>query len=48
MIIAALVVHFVNGWMSSEMDESIRVMLNLIVFIVIYMMSNRYLKSFRD
>jgi len=48
LIIASLAVHFVNGWMEPLMDVSIRAMLNLIVFIAVYMFSNRYLKRFRD
>ena len=48
MIIASLAVHFVDGLMTSNVDDSIRAMLDLIVFIAVYMISNRYLKNFRD
>lgn len=48
MILASLAVHFVNGWTEPYLEISIRAMLNLIVFIVVYMASNRYLKNFRD
>lgn len=48
MIIASLAVYFVNGWVESFMEVSIRAMLNLIIFIAVYMISNRYLKNFRD
>lgn len=47
-IIASLAVHIVNGWMESWTDISIRVMLDLIVFIAVYMTSSRYLKNLRD
>lgn len=36
-----------NSWMDSW-DISIRAMLNLIIFIAVYMISNRYLKNLRD
>lgn len=48
MIIASLAVHFVNSWLEPYMEISIRAMLNLIIFIVVYMISKRYLKNFRD
>jgi len=48
MILASLAAHFVNGWLESWTDISVRAMLDLIVFIAVYMTSNRYLKSFRD
>ncbi len=46
-IIASIAVHLVNGWIESW-DISIRAMLDLIVFIAVYMTSNRYLKNLRD
>ena len=46
-IIASLAVYFVNGWVEPFVGISIRAMLNLIVFIIAYMMSHRYLKGFR-
>lgn len=48
MIIASLAVYFINGLIPANMDESVRAMLNLIVFIVAYMISKKYLKTFRD
>ena len=48
MIIASLAVYFIDGLISSNIDESVRAMLNLIVFIAAYMISKRYLKTFRD
>ena len=48
MIIASLAVHFVDGWIGNSIDDSIRIMLDLIIFIAVYMISNRYLKGFRD
>lgn len=47
MIIASIAAHIANGWMESW-DISIRAMLDLIVFIAVYMTSNRYLKNLRD
>lgn len=46
LILGSLAVHFVNGWSESFLEISIRAMLNLIVFIAVFMISNRYLKSF--
>ena len=48
MIIASLAVHFANGWMEPFVEISIRAMLDLIIFIATYMISNRYLKNFRE
>ena len=48
MIIASLAVYFVNGWVENFLEVSIRAMLNLIVFIAAYMLSNRYFKKFHD
>jgi len=48
MIIASLSVHLLNGWMEPIMDISLRAMINLIIFIAMYMLSNRYLKNLRD
>lgn len=48
MILASLAVFFVNGWTAEFLDISIRAMLDLIVFIAIYMITNRYLKNLRD
>lgn len=48
MIIASLAVHFVDGWIGNAIDDSIRIMLDLIIFIATYMFSKRYLKNFRD
>ena len=48
MIIASLAAYFMNGLMSFNIDESIRAMINLIVFIAVYIISKRYLKTFRD
>lgn len=47
MIIASLAVHFVNGWIEPYLDISIRMMLNLIVFIAVYILSSRYFKNLR-
>jgi len=46
-IIASLAVHFVNGWIEPYLDISIRMMLNLIVFIAVYILSSRYFKNLR-
>ena len=48
MILASLSVHFVNGWIEPFTESSIRAMLDLIVFIAVYMYSSRYLKNMRD
>lgn len=48
MILAGLAVHFVNGWTADFLGISMRAMLDLIVFIATYMVTSRYLKSFRD
>lgn len=48
MIIASLAVHLLNGWMEPVMDISLRAMINLIVFIAVYMVTSRYLKNLRD
>ena len=47
MIIASLAVHLLNGWMEPVMDISLRAMINLIVFIAVYMVTSRYLKNLR-
>ena len=47
MIIASLAVHLVNGWMEPFMDVSLRAMINLIIFIAVYMISGRYIKSLK-
>jgi len=47
MIIASLAVHFVNDWAEPYLDISIRMILDLIVFIAVYMVSNQYFKSLR-
>ena len=46
-IIAFLCVHFVNGWLDGLLDISLQAMINLVVFIVVYMISNRYFKNLR-
>lgn len=48
MIIASLAAYLFNGWLSASMDISIKAMLDLIVFILVYIFSNRYLKNLRD
>lgn len=48
MILAALAAHLVNGWMEPLLGISLRAMLDLIVFVAVYMASNRYLKNLRD
>jgi hypothetical protein len=48
MIISALSTYFVNGWLEPFVEVSIRVMLDLVVFIAVYMFSNRYFKNMRD
>ncbi len=48
MIISSLAVHFVDSWVGSYLDISIRMMLDLIIFIAAYMVSGRYLKNLRD
>ena len=48
MIISSLAVHFVDSWVGSYLDISIRMMLDLIIFIAVYMVSGRYLKNLRD
>jgi len=47
MIIASLAVHLVNGWVEPYLDISIKMMLDLIIFIAVYMASNRYFKNLR-
>jgi len=47
MILASLAVHFLNGWMEPFMDVSLRAMINLIVFIAVYMLSGRYFKNLK-
>lgn len=44
-IISSLAVYFVNGWVEPYLEISIKAMLNLIVFILAYMLSSRYLKN---
>lgn len=48
MILASLAVHFVNDWVTPFTEISIRAMLDLIVFIAVYMLSRRSLKNIRD
>lgn len=48
MILASLAVHFVNGWMEPLIGISLRAMINLIIFIAVYMVSSRYLKNLKD
>lgn len=48
LIISSLAVHFINGWLEPSLEISIKAMLNLITFIVVYMISNRYLKNFLE
>jgi len=48
-ILAALAAHFVNGWLEPYVaDVSIRAMLDLIVFITVYIVSSRYFKNLWD
>ena len=47
MIIASIAVHLLNGWMEPFMDVSLRAMINLIIFIAVYMISGRYIKSLK-
>lgn len=47
-ILASLAVHFVDGWMEPLMGFSTRAMLDLVIFIAVYMTSSRYLKNLRD
>lgn len=47
-IISSLTVYFVNDWAEPFLEISIKAMLNLIVFIIVYMVTNRYLKSFLE
>lgn len=47
MMISSLAVHFVNGWVEPYLDVSIRMMLDLIIFIAVYMVSSRYFKNLR-
>ena len=46
-IIASIAVHLLNGWMEPFMDVSLRAMINLIIFIAVYMISGRYIKSLK-
>ena len=48
MIIASLAAYFVNSWTEPFLEVSINAMLSLIVFIISYMVSNRYLKNFLE
>lgn len=48
LILAGLAAHFVNNWTASFLDISLRAMLDLIVFIAVYMVSSRYFKNLRD
>lgn len=48
MILAALATHLFNGWVESFMGISLRAMLDLIIFIAVYMICSRYLKSFKN
>lgn len=47
-VLGSLVVHFVNGWTEPFLDVSLRAMLNLMVFIAVFMISKRYLKNFLE
>lgn len=47
-IIASLCVYFVNGWLDGIIDISIQAMIDLVVFIAVFMASNRYFKNLRD
>ncbi len=47
-IIAFLCVHFVHGWLDGLLDISLQAMIDLIVFIAVYMISNRYFKNMRE
>jgi len=48
MILASLTIYFVNDWLGSSVETSIKAMLDLVIFIAVYMFSNRYLKRYRD
>ena len=48
MILAFLAAHLFNGWAEHFMGISLRAMLDLIIFIVVYMICSRYLKSFKN
>lgn len=48
MIVAGLAAHFINNWTTPFLEVSFRAMLDLIVFIAVYMISSRYLKKIRD
>ncbi|MFK5913415.1 MAG: hypothetical protein QM484_03500 [Woeseiaceae bacterium] len=46
-IFSALVAHLLNGWLEPHTEESIRAMLVLVVSIVVFMLSRRYIKNLR-
>ena len=48
-VLAAVAAHLVNGWLEPHVaDVSIRAMIDLIVFIAVYMVSRRYFKNLWD
>lgn len=48
-VLAAVAAHLVNGWLEPYVtDVSIRAMIDLIVFIAVYMLSRRYFKNLWD
>ena len=47
MMISSLAVYFVDGWVEPYLDVSIRMMLDLILSIAVYMTSRRYFINLR-
>lgn len=48
MTLAGLAVHLVNDWTEPFLSISPRAMLDLIIFVAVFMFTNRYLKSLRN
>lgn len=46
-ILASLAVHLLNGWMAPFLGISVRAMIDLVVFIAVFMLTSRYLKSLK-
>lgn len=46
--LAGLAAHLVNGWTEPFLSISPRAMLDLVTFIVVFMLTNRYLKNLRN
>lgn len=48
MTLAGLAAHLINSWTEAYLSISPRAMLDLITFIIVFMLTNRYLKSLRN